>query len=351
MDSFFGIGIAELFFIAVIALIVLGPERLPGALREVAKVIRTVRGMTNELMGQFGDEMKVFDDLNPQKLLRELIDDPAEKSKAKAATPAKPVTKPAAKPATSSTAKPTTTKAATPKPVTTPKPATPKVASTTATSKPKPTTGTQPVEGETIVAGAGEVATGEVASAEGISAEISNGESDALGAVSGTVALSGVATGAVEDAPAVVLAGELDEQSILPPDRLAQVETQPAETQIAETQVELIDTNSVELVQIDPAEDAPDHLDMSGVEDSATETAVVPSATVATSEVEEPDVAAPDIESEGAPAQKSLPDVVSESASEVVVETTQASVSVNGNVNVLNKHSASKNGASAEGDA
>ena len=30
MDSFFGIGMMELFFIALIALIVLGPERMPG---------------------------------------------------------------------------------------------------------------------------------------------------------------------------------------------------------------------------------------------------------------------------------------------------------------------------------
>jgi Sec-independent protein translocase protein TatA len=31
MDSFFGIGIVELLVVAVIALIVLGPERLPSA--------------------------------------------------------------------------------------------------------------------------------------------------------------------------------------------------------------------------------------------------------------------------------------------------------------------------------
>ncbi len=340
MDSFFGIGIAELFFIAVIALIVLGPERLPGALREVAKVIRTVRGLTNELMGQFGDEMKVFDDLNPQKLLRELTDDPAEKTKATAAKSAKPATKPAAKPATSSTAKstttkPTTTKPAATKPATTPKPATPKVASSAATSKPKPTTDAQPVEGDTIVAGAGDVA-----SAEGVSVETSSGEPDASGAVPGTVALSGTATGAVEDAPAV-LADESNEHSILPPDRLAQAETQPTENQVKTT-----DTGSVEMVQVDPAEDALDPVEVSAVEDSATETAVVPSATVAetvtTSEVAEP---------ESEPAQESLPGVVSESESEVVVETAQASVNVTGNVNGLNKNSANKSGASAEGDA
>jgi len=140
MDSFFGIGISELFFIAVIALIVLGPERLPGALREVAKFIRTVRGLTNELMSQFGDEIKVFDELNPQNLLRELTEDPADKAKAKSATAAKSAAKPAAKSttssSTSSTTKPATTKSTTPKPATSKPATTPKTAGASATSKP-----------------------------------------------------------------------------------------------------------------------------------------------------------------------------------------------------------------------
>lgn len=146
MDGFFGIGISELFMIAVVALIVLGPERLPGALREVAKFIRMVRNMTNELTSQFGDEFKVLEDLNPQKILRDLVDEPDEKAKAAAKTattaakPAvKPATKPATattpKPATSTTPKPTTPKPAAPKP-TTPKPAVaPKTAGAVATSQ------------------------------------------------------------------------------------------------------------------------------------------------------------------------------------------------------------------------
>ncbi|MCC6453712.1 MAG: twin-arginine translocase subunit TatB [Caldilineaceae bacterium] len=130
MDSFFGIGIAELFMIAVVALIVLGPERLPGALREVAKFIRTIRNLTNELTSQFGDEFKALEDLNPQKLLNDLIDDPEEKAKAAKTAAAKPAAKPATKPATP--------KPATPKPATTTaKPAiTPKSAGAAATSKP-----------------------------------------------------------------------------------------------------------------------------------------------------------------------------------------------------------------------
>jgi sec-independent protein translocase protein TatB len=111
MNSFFGIGIGELFFIAIIALVVLGPERLPGALREVGKFFRIIRDMTNELTSQFSDEIKVLDELNPQKILRELTDDPDEKAKAaKTATAAKPAAKPQVTPkSTAATRKATVT--------------------------------------------------------------------------------------------------------------------------------------------------------------------------------------------------------------------------------------------------
>jgi sec-independent protein translocase protein TatB len=74
MDGIFGIGPLELFFIAVIALIVLGPERLPSALREITKTIRRVREVTNEFTSQFGDELKALDDINPRKILSEMTD-------------------------------------------------------------------------------------------------------------------------------------------------------------------------------------------------------------------------------------------------------------------------------------
>jgi sec-independent protein translocase protein TatB len=126
MDSFFGIGLGELFFIAIIALVVLGPERLPGAIREVAKFMRMVRGLTNDLTSQFGEEMKVLDDLNPTKILQELtLDEPANKDAAKPSTAA-------AKPAATKTAtKPTPAPAAT-----TPRPAAAKTAKPAASPKP-----------------------------------------------------------------------------------------------------------------------------------------------------------------------------------------------------------------------
>ena len=100
MDSFFGIGIAELFFIALIALIVLGPERLPGAIREVSKYARYFRNLSGELTSQFSEEMKAFDDINPHKLMKELtgeLEEEQEKLKSVVNPTAKPKAKPNAK--------------------------------------------------------------------------------------------------------------------------------------------------------------------------------------------------------------------------------------------------------------
>ncbi len=98
MDSFFGIGFGELVMIAIVALIVLGPERLPSALREVAKFIRQVRNLSQEFTSQFGDDFKALEDLNPRRLLQEAIDNIDEEENAKdgkAKTPAKKSTTPA----------------------------------------------------------------------------------------------------------------------------------------------------------------------------------------------------------------------------------------------------------------
>lgn len=83
MDGFFGIGIGELILIAIIALIVLGPERLPGALREVAKFIRYIRNLSQELTSQFGDEFKALEDLDPRRILQDAIESVDEEETAK----------------------------------------------------------------------------------------------------------------------------------------------------------------------------------------------------------------------------------------------------------------------------
>lgn len=129
MEGFFGIGIQELILIAIVALIVLGPERLPATFREIAKFVRYVRNLTNEFTSQFGDDFKALEDLDPRRMLqREIESIDAEENKGKPAA-----TKPATtttKPATATTAKTTTPvkpAATTPKPTTT--------ATTTTTAK------------------------------------------------------------------------------------------------------------------------------------------------------------------------------------------------------------------------
>src|SRR4051794_1280517 len=80
--SFFGIGLPELIFIAILALIVLGPERLPSTMREIAKMWGYVRNLSRELTSQFGDEFKALEDINPQKLMREMVESAEKEAKA-----------------------------------------------------------------------------------------------------------------------------------------------------------------------------------------------------------------------------------------------------------------------------
>jgi sec-independent protein translocase protein TatB len=155
MDSFFGIGLFELVMIAVIALLVLGPERLPGAMREVAKYMRQLRNISNEFQSQFSDELKMLDEINPRRILNEAIDPNAaannlanNAAKPPATASATAATKPAApKPAAVTTTAPAGTKSAA---------AGTAVATTTAAAKPltpKPVTPSTAPSGPAITNG------------------------------------------------------------------------------------------------------------------------------------------------------------------------------------------------------
>lgn len=98
MDSFFGIGMFELIMIAIIALVVMGPERLPAAMREVAKWMKQVRHVSNEFTSQFSEELKMLDELNPRRILNEALDPNAKP--AAPATPAAKASAPAVRPVT-----------------------------------------------------------------------------------------------------------------------------------------------------------------------------------------------------------------------------------------------------------
>jgi sec-independent protein translocase protein TatB len=117
MNSFFGLGPMELALIIFIALIVLGPERLPGTIREVMKYWKYFRNLSSELTSQFSEELKGLEDLDPKRILNDLaneLDEEMEQTK-EAAGVKKPVAKkPAAKKATG-TKKTDTKKTTTPK--------------------------------------------------------------------------------------------------------------------------------------------------------------------------------------------------------------------------------------------
>ena len=57
----FDIGFWELIVIAVLALVVLGPERLPSALRTIAQWIRTMRNMANNIKQDIGQELRLHE--------------------------------------------------------------------------------------------------------------------------------------------------------------------------------------------------------------------------------------------------------------------------------------------------
>ena len=75
----FGIGPEEIMLIAVLALLVLGPERLPQVMRDMGRIVGDLRKTSDELREEF---------LNADKLL--------DVSTSKPAAPAAPATAPAA---------------------------------------------------------------------------------------------------------------------------------------------------------------------------------------------------------------------------------------------------------------
>lgn len=55
----FDIGFWELLVIAVVALVVLGPERLPGAMRATARTVRGIKGMASHFQQEVEQQLRV----------------------------------------------------------------------------------------------------------------------------------------------------------------------------------------------------------------------------------------------------------------------------------------------------
>ncbi len=84
----FDIGFWELVLCAVIALLVLGPERLPGAVRSLARWVRAVRATVNAVKNELSQELQL-DELQKEFDAEKLHDDlhQAEQQAMQALTP------------------------------------------------------------------------------------------------------------------------------------------------------------------------------------------------------------------------------------------------------------------------
>lgn len=79
---FFDLNFTKLLILAVIALVIFGPERLPSLAAQAGRMLRELRrmaeGATSELQDSLGPEFSQFDmaDLNPKRFVRKhLIDE------------------------------------------------------------------------------------------------------------------------------------------------------------------------------------------------------------------------------------------------------------------------------------
>lgn len=75
----FGMGLGEIFLIAIIAVLFLGPEKLPSTMVEIAKFFRSVKNTVNTAKATIEEEMK-FSEMKQEALnyTKELTDASAE---------------------------------------------------------------------------------------------------------------------------------------------------------------------------------------------------------------------------------------------------------------------------------
>src|SRR5881397_203571 len=90
---FNNIGWSELLILAVIGLVVLGPDRLPKAAADAAKMLRQFRAMarnaTADLKAELGPEMADLDlaSLHPRRMVQSMMSDDDDADAAGVATP------------------------------------------------------------------------------------------------------------------------------------------------------------------------------------------------------------------------------------------------------------------------
>jgi sec-independent protein translocase protein TatB len=72
----FDVSFVELMVVGVVALLVLGPERLPGAARTVGSFVRKARQGWNSVRGEFERQMAIDEVKQSVRQVRESIDNP-----------------------------------------------------------------------------------------------------------------------------------------------------------------------------------------------------------------------------------------------------------------------------------
>lgn len=56
--DFFGIGMGEILLILIVAIIVMGPEKIPGTARTIGKTIRAIKKASSDLTSQVNKELE-----------------------------------------------------------------------------------------------------------------------------------------------------------------------------------------------------------------------------------------------------------------------------------------------------
>jgi sec-independent protein translocase protein TatB len=96
----FGIGVPEAMVIAVVALLVFGPDRLPDFARQAGRMVRQVRALTrqarDDIRSELGPDYADFEltDLDPRRAIRKHIQEVWEESdepESEASPPAPPL--------------------------------------------------------------------------------------------------------------------------------------------------------------------------------------------------------------------------------------------------------------------
>lgn len=96
----FDIGIGELLVLGLLALLVFGPDRLPGAAASAGKFVAKARESVGQAKAQISDsadlnsmqeDLQSLADLHPKRIISSLADAPAPAPKQPASKPASPI--------------------------------------------------------------------------------------------------------------------------------------------------------------------------------------------------------------------------------------------------------------------